>query len=69
MNEYDFSRTEFVERVPDRSCSFMCSYTDLCTLELFGGEPRQIRKSRYKVGDPMDYYYDDPKGSDKDDQH
>jgi len=66
MNEYDFTKTGFVERVPDRSCTFMCNYTDLCTLELFGGEPRQIRKSRYMVGDPMDYYYDDPKGSEKD---
>jgi len=61
MNEYDFARTEFVERVPDRSCMFMCSYRDVCSLELFGGNTFNLRKERYKITDPMDYYYDDPK--------
>jgi hypothetical protein len=66
LNNYDFDRTEFVERHPDRSCTYMCSYVDLCTLELFGGEPRLLRRNRYEVTDPMYYYYDDPKGEDKD---
>lgn len=58
MHSYDFSDDRRVERNPDRSCSFSCSYTDLCTVELFGGNPDQVRRSRYRVGDPMDYYYD-----------
>jgi len=61
MNAYDFARTEFVERVPDRSCTFMCSYVDLCTMELFGGHTVNLRKSKYKLADPLDYYNDDPK--------
>jgi hypothetical protein len=65
MNEYDFERTEFVERVPDFSCQRMCSYVDICTLELFGGDSRQLRKSRYKLADPLDYYNDDPKNPDQ----
>jgi hypothetical protein len=61
MNEYDFERTEYVERVPDRSCSYFCSYPELCSLELFGGNTTNLRKQRYKVADPMDYYNDDPR--------
>lgn len=60
MNSYPFDRTDFVERVPDRSCSFMCSYTDICTLELMGGNTRMIRKQRFTETDPMYYYHDDP---------
>lgn len=61
MNDYNFERTEFVERVPDRSCTFMCSYIDICTLELFGGDTQKLRKQKYKLADPLDYYNDDPK--------
>jgi hypothetical protein len=61
MNEYDFSRSDFVERVPDRSCMFMCSYRDICSLELFGGDTGNLRRERYKVADPMEYYNDDPR--------
>lgn len=66
MNEYDFERTEFVERVPDRSCMFMCSYKDVCSLELFGGNTFNLRKERYKIADPMEYYNDDPKAPEGD---
>lgn len=61
MNAYDFSKPEWVERVPDRSCSWFCSYTDLCTIELFGGNSTNLRKQRYGEADPLDYYNDDPK--------
>lgn len=60
MNAYDFSKPDFVERVVDRSCEWMCSYTELCALELFGADPRSIRRQRYTETDPMYYYYDDP---------
>lgn len=66
MNKYPFE-TGFAERVVDRSCTFMCSYTDLCTTELFGGNPDQVRRSRYTVGDPMDYYHDKESSEDKQD--
>jgi PD-(D/E)XK nuclease superfamily len=61
MNEYNFEKTEFVERVPDRSCTFMCSYPEICSLELFGGNTANIRRERYKIADPMEYYEDDPR--------
>lgn len=57
MNNYPFE-SGFAERVPDRSCTYMCSYTDLCTMELFGGNSDQIKRTRYTQGDPMDYYND-----------
>lgn len=59
MHEYDFSNRDAVERVVDRGCSFSCSYTDLCTVELMGGNVRPLIKQNYTVGDPMDYYYDE----------
>lgn len=58
MHSYPFHDDRQIERVPDRSCTFSCSYTDLCTVELFGGNGDQIRRTRYNVGDPMSYYYD-----------
>jgi hypothetical protein len=61
MHSYPFDNVEIVERVPDRSCGFMCSYSDICTLEAFGGDTRNLRKQRYEVVDPMYYYNDDPK--------
>lgn len=61
LNAYDFDRTEFVERVPDRSCTFMCSYQELCSLELFGGDTRNLRRQRFGIADPLDYYNDDPR--------
>lgn len=58
MNSYDFSDADSVERVVERGCSFSCSYTDLCTIDLMGGNTRSIIKQNYTVGDPNDYYND-----------
>lgn len=62
MNSYRWDKVQSIERVPDRSCTFSCSYTDLCTIELFGGNATQLRRQRYKVADPMDYYQDERPG-------
>lgn len=58
MHSYDFSDPDTVERVPDRSCHFSCSYEDICTAELLTGDSKFLRKSNYTVGDPNDYYND-----------
>lgn len=59
MHTYNFDNRDAVERVVDRGCGFSCSYTDLCTTELMGGNTRPLIKQNYTVGDPMDYYNDD----------
>lgn len=48
-----------VERVPERSCDFMCSYSDICQAELMTGDASRLRRQNFRVGDPHDYYYDD----------
>src|SRR6478609_4979897 len=58
MHGYDFSDPDAVERVVERGCTFSCSYTDLCTAELMGGNLRPLMKSGYTVGDPNSYYND-----------
>lgn len=58
MNTYDWSDPEAVERTVGRHCQFMCSYTDLCTMELLGGNTKPLLKQNYTQGDPMDYYHD-----------
>lgn len=58
MHTYDFTRVDRVERVVERGCAFSCSYVDLCTVELMGGNPKPLRKQNYTIGDPMDYYQD-----------
>lgn len=58
MNTYDFTDPDSVERTVDRSCTFSCSYTDLCTAQLVGGNIRPIIKQNYTLGDPNDYYND-----------
>jgi hypothetical protein len=58
MHSYDFSNPDAVERVVERGCTFSCSYTDICTVELMGGNTRPLLKQNYRVGDPMDYYQD-----------
>lgn len=65
MRDYDWSDMDAIERVPDRSCTFMCSFLDLCSAELFQGEAPFLRRSAYRVGDPMDYYRDDKGRDDK----
>lgn len=67
MHDYDFTQTDAVERVVDRSCDYMCSYTQLCQMELYGGNTDLILRKNYGVGDPMDYYYDERDSADKGD--
>lgn len=47
-----------VERVTNRSCKFECSYRELCTTELYGGNTLPLLK-QYTEGDPLEYYQDD----------
>jgi hypothetical protein len=68
MNSYDWSDPEAVERTVGRHCEFMCSYSDLCTMELLGGNTRPLIKQNYKVGDPMSYYHDRVGETDKDEE-
>lgn len=58
MHAYNFEDTDSVERVVDRSCTFNCSYTDLCTAQLMGANVRPLIKQNYIEGDPNDYYND-----------
>lgn len=58
MNSYDWSDSDAVERTVGRHCQFMCSYTDLCTMQLLGGNLRPLIRQNYEVGDPMSYYHD-----------
>lgn len=68
MHEYDFSFADAVERVPDRSCTFSCSYTDICTAELMTGDATMLMKQNYTQGDPNDYYNDDRGQFDKEEK-
>lgn len=63
MHDYDFTDTEMVERVVSPSCKFSCSYVDLCTVDLLGGNTRPLIKQNYTVGDPNDYYNDRVEGT------
>lgn len=63
MHDYDFTDTDMVERVVSPSCAFSCSYTDLCTVDLLGGNTRPLIKQNYIVGDPNDYYNDRVEGT------
>jgi hypothetical protein len=58
MHSYDFSDPDKVERVVDRSCTFSCSYVDLCTAELMGANTKPLIKQNYTTGDPNSYYND-----------
>lgn len=60
MNTYDWNDTETIERVEDRSCKWTCDYTALCETELFSGHSSIIRNQQYRIGDPLDYYQDQP---------
>lgn len=59
MHDYDFSQTDAVERVVERSCTFMCDYNQVCQTELFGGNTDLLIRKNYDVVDPMEYYYDE----------
>lgn len=58
MHGYGWDDPDSVERAVDRSCTWMCSFTDLCSTELIGGDAASVRRRQFKVGDPMDYYHD-----------
>jgi hypothetical protein len=36
-------------RTPDKSCTWGCDYSDICIVELFGGDPTQLIKSNFEV--------------------
>lgn len=59
MHDYNFEIADAVERVPDRSCNFMCSYTAICQQELYGGNTDLILRKNYSEADPMAYYFDE----------
>ena len=61
MHAYPFDQVDIVERVPDFMGCRNCSYQEICTLEAFGGDTRNLRKQRFETVDPMYYYNDDPK--------
>lgn len=61
MHGYGFEDVDSVERSVDRSCNWMCSFTNLCTTELFGGDGKSVRRREFKTGDPLDYYQDEAK--------
>lgn len=58
MHSYPFHQEAIVERSVQNDCSKFCSYRDLCTTELIGGNTQFLRKHNYKVGDALDYYED-----------
>lgn len=58
MNHYDWSDPDAVERTVGRHCEFMCSYKDICAMQLLGGNIKPLIKQNYEVGDPMSYYHD-----------
>jgi hypothetical protein len=57
MHTYDWDDRVSVERSVGRHCNW-CSYKDICTTELFGGNV-DLAKRQFKVGDPLDYYKDE----------
>jgi hypothetical protein len=58
MHSYPWDDVRQIERIPDRSCTYQCPYSDLCQVELFTGNGDHLRRKKYTVGDPLDYYYD-----------
>lgn len=59
MHDYPFHELGMVERVPDRSCTYMCNYESLCSAEVTTGHWPVVWKHQFDVGDPLDYYNDD----------
>lgn len=59
---YPFDKQDAVERNVDRGCMYTCSYSELCTVELMGGNPRPVRINGYRQRDPMYYYQDEREG-------
>lgn len=55
MHTYEWD--ESTERIVDRTCDW-CTFKELCTTELFGGNADLIRRKNFRQGDPLKYYYD-----------
>jgi hypothetical protein len=68
IRKYPFHNPQMIERVIDRGCSW-CSYRDLCTTELLGGDANRVRRNMFKEGDPMDYYHDKASEKREDEAH
>lgn len=60
IHTYPWDDVDAIERVPDRSCGWMCSFNRLCSTELFGGNRDNVLRSEYKTADPLEYYHDKP---------
>lgn len=45
----DAERRQHFPRTPDKSCTWMCDFSDICIVELFGGDPSHIIKSNFEV--------------------
>lgn len=46
---------EFIRNI-DRNCTFLCSYTQPCITELYGGDPSQMLKASFREATKKDYY-------------
>jgi hypothetical protein len=55
MHDYDYTATDEIERVTERSCDW-CDFRDLCSTELYGGNAQFLRRKMFRTGDPLDYY-------------
>jgi PD-(D/E)XK nuclease superfamily len=53
---HSYFPTKVVERVPDRSCAWTCSFLNICTVELFGGNSKLLRRRNFTEADPLSYY-------------
>jgi len=62
IKNYHWDKPDRVERNPGTHCKFMCSYTDLCTTELFGGNTAHLLRHNFSEADPMAYYQDELAG-------
>lgn len=45
----DAERRQHFPRTPDKSCSWSCDYSDICIIELFGGDASQLIKSNFET--------------------
>lgn len=56
IEDYPWEKPDLLERVPSRDCRFRCSYTNLCGVEVIGGNADNVRRLDFKAADPLDYY-------------
>lgn len=59
----DFDDYDVTERSMGRHCTW-CTFSGLCTTEMYGGLGDHIRRKQFRVGDPLDYYMDQREKSD-----